>query len=289
MSKDWRNDPRTNEELLHVALTEEDEDLAWGAIAALHGRGSPDTFDAARQLCASEDANERCVGADILGQLGYSMNDDSKFHEESVIILLDMLEHEQDLDVLHSIAMALGWRHDTRAIEPLVRFKNHPDLRVREGVVHSLGDHEDDLAIATLIELSADPESLIRDWATFSLGAQIGADTTAIRSALLARTADEDAGVRGEAIRGLARRHDERTVEALIPLLDAGMFWGDLTRGDYFRFLALEAAEELGDPRLLPLLERLRQKCGQYDGVVADWLYSRIEEAIEACQPRSED
>ena len=198
-----------------------------------------------------------------------------------------MLEHEQDPAVLHSIAVALGHRHDPRAIRPLARFKNHPDPGVREGVVHGLMAYEDELAISTLIELSADPESLIRDWATFGLGTQIKSDTPAIRSALLARTSDEDVDVRAEALIGLAKRRDQRVAELLIPLLEPDIFWSDISSGDYSRSLELEAAEELADPRLLPALERLAQEWGRYNEAMVheDSLYDVLEEAIKACQP----
>jgi len=287
-----KDDTRTNEELLHVALTEEDEDRAWDAIAVLYLRASPDTLEAARQLCASADSHARRVGADILGQLGISERE-KLFQEEAVATLLDMLEGEQDPQALHSIAVALGHRHDPRAIRPLARLKNHPDFRVREGVVHGIMAYEDDLAIATLIELSDDPESLVRDWAAFSLGAQIKTDTPDIRAALLARTTDEDVDIRAEAILGLAKRYDERAVEILIPLLRSDIFWDDTTESDYFRTLELEAAEELADPHLLPALEQLRQDWWQYNEAMEheDSLYDVLKtviEVIKAGQPNQE-
>lgn len=287
-NQEQHDDPRSHEELLHAALTEDDEDLAWGAIAALHQLGNADTCKAARQLCASQDAHERHVGADILGQLALP---ERTFQEESVQVLLSMLEHEQDPAVLHSIAVALGHRHDSRAIKPLARLKNHPHPDVREGVVHGLMAYEDELAINTLIELSADPESLIRDWATFGLGTQIKSDTPAIRSALLARTSDEDVDVRAEAIIGLARRRDQHVAELLISLLDPDIFWSDISSGDYSRSLELEAAEELADPRLLPALERLAHEWGGYNEAMVheDSLYDVLEEAIKACQPSNGD
>ncbi len=281
-----RDDPRTDEELLRVALTEQDDDLAWHAIGALHLRGSPDTFKAARQLCASADARERRVGADILGQLG---TPEPTYHEESVTILLGMLEREQDPAVLNAIAIALGHRKDPRAIEPLAHLKNYPDEHVRYGVVFGLLAQEDERAINALIELSTDPDSDVRDWATFGLGSMIETDTPAIRAALLARLTDEDFDVRAEAIQGLTARRDERVIEALIALLDVGIFWGDITASDYFRMLGLEAAEELADPRLLPALVRLRQEWGGHSEAGAeDSLYDILEAAIKACQPAQE-
>lgn len=280
--KGWRHDPRTNEELLDAALSEEYGDQTW-AILILQLRGSPDTFEAARQLCTSSRARARRVGADILGQLG---KEDNKFHEESVTTLLAMLEQEQDPAVLNSIAVALGHRKDPRAIEPLAPLKNHPDQRVRLGVVFGLMAHEDGLAINTLIELSADPESLIRDWATFSLGVMVETDTPLIRAALMARVTDEDADTRIEGIRGLAERRDQRIVDILIAVLESILFdWPE--PGDS-RYVALLGAAEFGDPCLYPVLTRLQEgwKREKNDHT---YHYQWLEEAIEACQPHAED
>lgn len=266
-----RTDPRTNEELFHVALTNPDEDAVWEVISVLHLQGGRDAFERARTLCASGDTHERRVGANILGQVGVP---DDTFREEAVVALLAMLAHEQEPAVLNAIAVALGHRRDPRAIEPLLRLKNYPDERVRFGVVFGLMCHEDERAIQTLIELSADPTTDVRDWATFGLGSQIDSDSPAIRAALLARLVDEDATTSGEAMVGLARRDDQRVVEPLLANLEAG-WWGSLL---------LEAAIAIGDPRLYPALVRLREEHkDEQDG----WPFSMLEEAIEKCRPSS--
>ena len=262
----------TNEALLHMALTETDEDVAWRAIVRLQERGDRDIFERASELCQSRDARARRVGADILGQLGVRyLQPGRAFHEETMAVLLAMLEHEQEPHVLSSIAIALGHRQDTRAIEPLATLKNHPDERVRFGVVHGLSGHEDERAIQTLIELSADPDADVRDWATFGLGSQIETDTPAIRAALSARLTDDAADTRGEAMVGLARRHDHRMVEPLLHDLEEGRLSSML----------MEAAAEIGDPHLFPLLLQLR---GTWESD-KNWLYRELEEAIARCQP----
>jgi hypothetical protein len=156
----------------------------------------------------------------------------------------------------------------------LVHLKNHPDAAVREGVAYGLSTYEDERAIATLIELSVDVDSDVRDWATFGLGSMIETDTPAIRDALLARTTDEDGDTRGEAMVGLARRHDKRVVEILLAELEAG----------WYGSLLFEAATEIADPRLYPALVELREGWDE-DKI---WPYNLLEDAIEACQPASE-
>ncbi len=269
ISDEQYTDIRTKKELFHVSLNRTDEDASYLAISELQLRGTLDVFEHARQLCTSSDTYERRVGADILGQLG---TPDPKFHEETLAILLGMLEQEREPEVLKSIGIALGHRHDPRAIEPLVRLKKHPDEDVREGVVFGLLDHEDELAIQTLIELSEDPDAYyIRDWATFGLGTQIKANTPPIREALIARLADEAGIVRGEAMIGLALRNDLRMIEPLFNDLTAGWLGTTLT----------DEADRIRQS-LYPALLQLRET---WEGDKADERYKQLEEAIEKCQP----
>jgi HEAT repeat protein len=259
-----REDPRSTHELLTIALTAEDEDTTWEAVGVLHWRGTREVFDAARQFCASPCPRERAVGADVLGQLGIP---ERSFPDESLAILTELLKLDQPVEVLSSAAFACGHLHDARAIDPLVRLKNHPCEDVRYAVVLGLLGHEDDRAVRTLIELSADPDADVRDWATFGLGQQIDLDTSEIREALYARVEDEDGDTRAEALMGLARRRDGRVIEPLIEDLTAG-FGGTLL---------LEAAREMADPRLYPALVGLRER-GETTG-------SFLEDAIAECRP----
>ena len=64
------DDPRTTAELVSVALTETDEEIAWDTVRALHWRGGLDVLERAKQLAESICSGERRLGADILGQLG---------------------------------------------------------------------------------------------------------------------------------------------------------------------------------------------------------------------------
>jgi HEAT repeat protein len=155
-----------------------------------------------------------------------------------------------------------------------MHFKNHPDEEVRLGVVSGLWTYEDERAINTLIERSTDPAVKVRDWATFGIGEMIETDTPAIRAALMARLTDEDGDTRGEALVGLARRHDKCVVEPMLAELEAG----------WYGSLLFEAAAEIGDPRLYPALVELWEEWGEDKS----WPYSMLEEAIAACQPHAE-
>ncbi len=262
-----RNDPRATHELVTLALTEPDEDAAWEAVVMLHFRGTREVLDAARQLCASACPQEKTLGANILGQLGIP---NRSFPEESVKVLLKLLDVESDEEVLDAICTALGHIHEPAAIPALCRLKGHPSDQVRYAVVFGLLGFEEELAIETLVELSRDKEDLVRDWATFGLGTQIDTDTPEIRAALLARVFDEDEVTRGEALVGLARRKDERVIEPLIQELAR---YPDAEFGGY----SLAAAEELADPQLLPVLNRLKQSMAADDATLDEAIrrYSR--------------
>ena len=240
------NDSRTTEELIKYALTEEDEDAAWDAVGILHFRGNREVFEAAKNLCESNNLKERRLGVDILGQLGVPKR---TFLDESLAILFKLIDSEQDSNILYAIGIALGHIGDFRASAPLVKLKKHPNSDVRFGVVIGISCQENELAISTLIELSSDEDEEVRNWATFGLGSQIEADTVEIREALFQRLVEADHEIRGEALVGLARRRDERVIEPLIKELSS----------DCVGVLAVEAAQKIGDARLYSALMQLKE------------------------------
>jgi len=263
-TREARNDPRATHELVTLALTEPYENAAWEAVATLHFRATRDVFDTARRLTASECPQERTLGANILGQLGVP---DRTFPEEAVKVLRELLKDETNEDVLDAACIALGHTPDPSVVPSLARLKAHLSPRVRYAVVFALAGYEDDLAIQTKIEMSADEDELVRDWATCGLG-RIEVDTPDIRAALLARVVDADEITRGEALVGLARRKDQRVIQPLTKELKR---YSIAEHGDY----SVEAAEEIADPQLLPILTRLRRSTNIDD--------TRLDEAIRLC------
>ena len=242
---DHEKDPRSVDELVNVALTECDEDLAWNAIASLQGRGNEEVLQRATSLCRSDCQYERRVGADILGQLGVP---ERTFPRACGKIVTEMLSTEQDPDVLQSVLVAISHLECVEAIEPAARFVNHPDPSVRHAVVLALTGDERQFAIDCLIRLTADLDHEVRDWATFALGSQFDVDTPQIRDALAARLDDSDDDTRAEAVMGLARRKDRRAVSALQKELAS----------DSVDAMFIEAAELVEAPELSPLLASLR-------------------------------
>jgi hypothetical protein len=241
------------EELFTLARAARDEDAYWACVSELHGRVEERTFQLAAVLCDSIAAGERCLGADVIAQLGAVNGQtaaETPFASEGGEVLMRLLEEDRQPAVLSSAAVGLGHLRDERAIPRLASLARHPAAHVRRGVVHGLMGHDDDLAVATLIRLSADSNREVRDWATFSLGAQVERDTPELREALAARLGDSNAEARAEAIAGLARRGDQRAVEAALAV--AGERRPSLDEA------IVLLAERTGDPRLLPQIGRLR-------------------------------
>lgn len=264
-------DTQTTEELIQLALTATDEDTRWDLVSLLRKRGGQTEFDAAMQLCQSDDPRRRELGADILSQLKSDQND---FHTESVQLLLTLLNDTSE-DVLYAAIMGLGHRGDDTTVPALCAFADHPCPDIRFAVAFALGGFENELAVNALICLTSDVDRDTRDWATFGLGSQIANDTPELRAALLLRTDDEDHEIRGEALVGLAIRRDERALALVQRELDQ----------EYIGVLALEACEHLGDPVLLPRLRELEADWAE------DWKESpdlffqgRLQDAITACE-----
>jgi len=266
-SRDTNADPRSTEELVELALAAPSEDAAWEFISVLHQRGNHEVLEAAERLCAGASAKERRMGASIVAQLGAP---NSSYPAESLDCLAEMLGRETEDEVLAAIASALGHLDDPRSIDLLIPLKSHPSASVRYGVVHGVSGQNHPAAIQMLIELSRDEDQETRDWATFGLGTFIDSNSPEIREALFARLSDTFENTRTEALIGLARRKDLRVVAPLLKQLQA----------EYVAPIFLEAAMEIGDPRLLPALLELKEYCRDTESEEGEWL----DKAIASCQ-----
>jgi len=221
-------------------------DEYWAHVRVLHFRSGREVFDASVELCSSQDAISRAVGADILAQLGVRDEDAGfPFADESEGRLVAMLT-DAERSVTASALYALG--HLGRG-EPslLARLATHASEDVRCALAYALGGRNDAVSIGALIELCGDVDVDTRNWATFALGSLSDEDSPAIRDALAARLSDADDEVRGEAILGLAKRVDERVVQPLHRELS----------GREVGTLAIEAAEAMPRSEFIPHLEAL--------------------------------
>lgn len=125
--KSSNTEGKSTQELIDSAYIIQDEDEYWNVIAKLHERGSKTEYSAAKKLTDESDPVKREIGADILGQLGWSKH---SYQEESVSILIKLLS-DSEPDVIASAAFSLGHRNDPSAIPELLKLVNHSSPRVR--------------------------------------------------------------------------------------------------------------------------------------------------------------
>jgi hypothetical protein len=121
-----------------------------------------------------------------------------------------------------------------------------------------------DLPLSTLLTWMRDADEEVRDWATFAVAIR-NDDSEEVRRALLERAHDHDFDARSEALVGLARRRDQRSLPLLIEALQE----------DVVGSLFVEAAAYFAHPDLVKPLEDLRP---WWD--IDDQL---LEEAIQRC------
>lgn len=264
-----QRDSRSTQELIKAILSSKDKDAVWDLVQVLHARGTHEELDAALALCKSKVATERELGADILGQLGAA---DYTYLEESVNALIRLLSDQSD-DVVSAVVVALGHRADSRAINHIIKLKDHPDCGIRGNVAYALGIISDDSpsVIETLIQLSADKVDDVRNWAVFGLGTQIDKDSPEIRQALVSRLKEKDSEIRGEAIVGLAARQHPNIDEFIIKEF----------KSEFVSILSLEAAELLKNPRLYPELIKLQDI---FKNTEDGYFLNQLNRAIVACK-----
>jgi HEAT repeat protein len=239
---------KSDEELYEVILTGNCDEKYAAAVCLMTPAGDIEkTFTKAAELCESSDPAVRREAARILGQLG---TPDRPFRQEACPLLTKLLENDADSSVRASAAAALGHLGNAAAIPYLIQSAKDPEPEVRHDIAFALGHFNSPEVVEALISLSGDPVEDIRSWATFGLGTCVDADTDKIRDALLLRLAETDPEIRGEALIGLAKRHDPRVITPLIQELS----------GEFYGSWCLEAAELLADAKLLPDLIALKNR-----------------------------
>ncbi len=233
-----------------------ESEARWELVRELQARPEEAVFRAAVGWCGARELALRCLGADVLGQLGYEAS--YPFARQSAPVL-GALFGDANAAAVASALVACGHLGvgDTAAVCALAE---HADEGVRLAVAICLGGREAPQAISTLIALSSDADRDVRNWATFGLGSVSERDAPAIRDALAARLSEEDHEIRGEAILGLARRGDRRATKAILAELGAGA-----------SVLVIEAAGVVGDAAFVPELEALLAE-NPGDGAVLDAL-----------------
>jgi HEAT repeat protein len=213
------------DELFAQTLTGDyDDDAQWQAVAKLRKLGTRPVYERAAEWCISSDPLKRARGADVLAQIGRTIeHPQNNFPEESYSVVSQLALHEKDPLPLSSAIHALGHIGNFHALPLMVQNCSHEDDKVRFAVACALGNFADDpRAVRALIVLMEDRDEDVRDWATFGLGVLGHADSPEIRVALLKRTNDPNPNVRGEALAGLANRGESQAIPPLVAELNQG-------------------------------------------------------------------
>jgi HEAT repeat protein len=199
-----------------------EDDAPWEAVHALRRIGTRQVFDKAAEWVESSAPLQRARGINVLAQLGKTAErPTNSFPLESYAVVTKALQQERELQPLNSAIAALGHLDDVRAIPLIAAFHAHPSAEIRFSAACALGSFPNDgLSVATLLALMEDADDEVRDWATFGLGVLGDEDSAEVRDALYRRLSDSNTDVREEALVGLAKRHDMRSLAAVIDELE---------------------------------------------------------------------
>jgi HEAT repeat protein len=208
--------------LLNRALAGDyDDDAPWEAVRELRNIASRKVLQRAVEWCRSENPLKRARGADVLAQIGKTVEHQSnKYPQESSSAVSELAASENEVLPLNSAIYALGHIGDPRAVPILVEHAGTNDPELREAVAFACGCFpEEKDALDVLLILMTDCDEDVRDWATFAVGTLFDTDSPEIRAALALALRDPHEDVRCEAITGLAKRGDVRAFPPLIALL----------------------------------------------------------------------
>jgi HEAT repeat protein len=199
-----------------------DDESPWDAVRTLHRTGGREVFDRAAEWCRSHDPLRRARAADVLAQLGGTVDHPSNnFPEECFSVVSTLMQREKDPLPLLSAVHALGHIGNPLAVPLVIEHRIHTSADVRFAVACALGNFANDpRAVNTLLELIQDVDDDVRDWATFGLGVQGDLDSEEIRDALWQRMSDTSRNVREESLVGLGKRKDQRALPVLITELN---------------------------------------------------------------------
>lgn len=203
-----------------------------------------------------------------MGNLGSS---DTQNNNESIAVLARVLREQDSLKVLVEALKATHTFGAANDLKPLIMvLTQHRFGKIRAQAASALSEFvEDDNVVRRLADLTRDEDPIVRDWATFVLGEFCDVRSAFVADVLAERLTDRHYDTRCEALVGLAKRHDTRTIGPLQDALSA----------DSVGKLAIEAAVAIASPLLFENLVSLR-----------DWWdvdEALLEEAIAACSPES--
>jgi HEAT repeat protein len=249
----------------------------WEPVRVLHCRADDEVMTRAAELLASVEAEERCLGANVLSQV--YIGDEARAAEAGKLLAC-AVQSEHNEAVLNDLIFALGHTPTVEACGRLQELARHSSADLRYAVAWALPHDEYITLEPTMMDLMKDVDSDVRDWATFGLGSLMDTDSPKVREALRARLSDSDADTQGEAMVGLAKRGDMAAVPVLLREM-ARLEGARLRQRSYEEEaaeLCLEAAEKVPSEKWALFLTDLRR--------FENFATARIDEAIERCRSK---
>lgn len=231
-------DKRATKPLLK-ALEDNDNFLRMRVAEALGRIGDREAFEPLLKIML-DDSDPACISAaEGLGKLGTI----------AVIPLLEILETYSNDKVRQRVLLALGESGDNQAIKPLsnILSKETETLGLRVGAAIALGKIGGLEALEALVTAFKDENNQIRDAAVRALGNMH--DKRAIKPIIKAMLAEENSNIFG--FDAALMRIGSEAVE---PLLDNLMIINSKARSRIITILG-----DIGDRRILPILEYIRQ------------------------------
>jgi hypothetical protein len=134
--------PEQMDEIFDQTLTGNcDDESAWEVVRTLRRMGSREVFERAAEWCSSDSPPKRARGADVLAQLGRTVDHPSNnFPEESFSVVSALAQREKDPWPLRSAVHALGGIGNALAVPLVIEHRRHPDADVRFAVACALGN-----------------------------------------------------------------------------------------------------------------------------------------------------
>ena len=235
------------------------------AADVLVERGNTTIFNSSLELCRSENPVLREQGATILGRLGYPDSPEGDADWETAYTLLHAMAtrdpraivRAESLRALAYCGAAFSVLQD--AAEQGSRDKS-PTVRVFAayllGHLHPLPGVGE-----TVLRLLRDADKDVRDWTAYAIYNQVtfhnkeaaAYDSPEIRDELLRLTKDSHDWVNYEAFRALGALREKRAAPLLL---------GELGHEDEIDYDMAQAAGRMGDPALIPALEKALERFG---------------------------
>lgn len=214
-------------------------------------RGGQDAVRLAIEFCSDKNYIRRDIGAFILGQIKIC----KKCEDNVFNILNNMALNDKSACVRATAIESTAQRckknsiYSPKIVEQSQITAFDKSTNVRRATAFAISVINDKATIPLLINLLKDPNGDVRNWAAFAININ-KYDNSDIRDCFVEMLQDKNEEVRIEAIIGLSYRKDKRVLSVLCDELKKNTVYDDI----------IEAAGELGDKTLLPVLDTMLYK-----------------------------